>query len=78
MALLRQIRRKIALLFEPELIQKRETILAKNLENNVLEIQGRGMSLRDIPKHIQDMFDTNIGQVTLPAITDKIIPQVKE
>jgi transposase-like protein len=39
---------------------------------------GLGMSLRDISKHIKDMYDTEISHSTISAITDKIIPEVKE
>ncbi len=64
--------------FEPELIRKRETILAESLESKILGMYGLGMSLRDISKHIKDMYDTEISHATLSAITDKIIPEVKE
>jgi putative transposase len=64
--------------FEPELIRKRETILAESLESKIIGMYGLGMSLRDISKHIKDMYDTDISHATLSAITDKIIPEVKE
>lgn len=64
--------------FEPELIKKRETILAESLEEKILGMYGLGMSFRDISKHIKDMYDTDISHTTLSAITDKIIPEVKE
>jgi len=64
--------------FEPELVRKRETILAESLEGKILGMYGLGMSLRDISKHIRDMYDTDISHATLSAITDKIIPEVKE
>ena len=64
--------------FEPELIRKRETILAESLESKILGMYGLGISLRDISKHIKDMYDTDISHATLSAITDKIIPEVKE
>ena len=64
--------------FEPELIKKRETIMADNLEQKILGMYGLGMSFRDISKHIKDMYDTDISHSTLSAITDRIIPQVKE
>ena len=64
--------------FEPELIHKRETILAESLESKILGMYGLGMSFRDISRHIKDMYDTDISHSTLSAITDKIIPQVKE
>ena len=63
---------------EPELIRKRETILAESLESKIIGMYGLGMSLRDISKHIKDMYDTEISHSTLSAITDKIIPEVKE
>jgi len=64
--------------FEPEIIRKRETILADSLESKIIGMYGLGMSLRDISKHIKDMYDTDISHATLSAITDKIIPEVKE
>jgi putative transposase len=63
--------------FEPELIRKRETILAESLESKIIGMYGLGMSLRDISKHIKDVY-TDISHATLSAITDKIIPEVKE
>jgi putative transposase len=64
--------------FEPQLVKKRETILAESLEEKILGLYGLGMSLRDISGHIKEMYDTDISIGTLSAITDKIIPLVKE
>ncbi|HVX00666.1 MAG TPA: IS256 family transposase [Candidatus Babeliaceae bacterium] len=64
--------------FEPQIIKKRETILAESLENKIIGMYGHGMSLRDISTHIKDMYDTEISAATLSSITDKIIPLVKE
>mgnify|MGYP003393840010 CR=1 FL=1 len=64
--------------FEPEIVKKRETILADNLEKKIIGMYGLGMSLRDISDHIKEMYDTEISAGTLSAITDRIIPQVKE
>ena len=64
--------------FEPQLVKKRETILAESLEKKILGMYGLGMSLRDISSHIKEMYDTEISHSTLSSITDKIIPQVKE
>ncbi|MCX2474301.1 IS256 family transposase [Pedobacter sp. MC2016-05] len=64
--------------FEPEIVRKRETILAESLESKIIGMYGLGMSLRDISRHIKDMYDTDINHTTLSAITDKIIPEVKE
>lgn len=64
--------------FEPELIKKRETILAEGLEGKIIGLYGLGMSMRDISKHIQEMYDMEISTATLSTITDKVIPMVKE
>ncbi len=64
--------------FSPELVKKRETILANSLESKIIGLYGHGMSFRDISAHIKDMYDTDISAGTLSTITDKIIPLVKE
>lgn len=64
--------------FSPELVKKRETILANSLESKIIGLYGHGMSFRDISAHIKDMYDTDISASTLSTITDKVIPLVKE
>lgn len=64
--------------FDPQLIKKRETILADSLEKKILGMYGLGMSFRDISQHIKEMYDTDISHSTLSGITDRIIPEVKE
>jgi|GEM_PF-1033495 len=64
--------------FESQLVKKRETILAESLEKKILGMYGLGMSLRDISQHLKEMYYTDISHSTLYAITDKIIPKVKE
>lgn len=63
--------------FEPELIKKRQTILADNLSEKIIGLYGLGMSLRDISSHIKQMYDTNISHTVLSQITDRIIPDIK-
>lgn len=64
--------------FEPEMVKKRETIMAQSLEDKIIGLYGLGMSLRDISAHIKETYDTDISATTLSAITDKVIPLVKE
>ena len=64
--------------FSPEIVKKRETILANSLESKIIGLYGHGMSFRDISAHIKDMYDTDISAGTLSTITDKVIPLVKE
>lgn len=64
--------------FEPEIIKKRETILADSLQDRIIGMYGIGMSLRDISGHIKEMYDMDISHDTLSAITERIMPLVKE
>lgn len=64
--------------FEPEIVKKRETILADTLEEKIIGLYGLGMSLRDISGHIKEMYDTDVSATTLSSITDRIIPCIKE
>ncbi|MBW8202104.1 IS256 family transposase, partial [Flagellimonas abyssi] len=63
--------------FEPELVKKRQTILADNLSEKIIGLYGLGMSYRDISSHIKEMYDTEISHTVLSQITDRIVPDVK-
>jgi len=63
--------------FEPELVKKRQTVLADSLQDKIIGLYGLGMSLRDISSHIEEMYDTEISHTVLSQITDRIIPEVK-
>ena len=64
--------------FEPEIVKKRETIMAQSLEDKIIGLYSLGTSLRDISAHIKETYDTDISATTLSSITDKVIPLVKE
>lgn len=64
--------------FEPQIVKKRETVLADNLAPKIIGLYGLGMSFRDISQHIKEMYDVEISHDTLSEITDRVIPQVKE
>ena len=64
--------------FEPEIVKKRETVLADSLQDRIIGMYGLGMSLRDISEHIREMYDMEISHDTLSSITERIMPQIKE
>ena len=64
--------------FEPEMVKKRETIMAQSLEDKIIGLYSLGTSLRDISAHIKETYDTDISATTLSSITDKVIPLVRE
>lgn len=64
--------------FEPQIVKKRETILADNLAPKIIGLYGRGMSVRDISSHIKEMYNVGVSSTVISNITDRIIPKVKE
>lgn len=64
--------------FEPEIIKKRETILADSLQDRIIGMYGIGMRLRDISNHIKERYDRDISDDTLSTITVRIMPLIKE
>jgi len=64
--------------FQPQVIEKRQRVLADNLEKQIIAMYGLGNSLRDIQDHISEMYDTEISTHILSEITDRIVPKVKQ
>lgn len=64
--------------FQPQVIEKRQRILADNLEKQIIAMYGLGNSLRDIQDHISEMYDTEISTHILSEITDRVVPKVKQ
>jgi putative transposase len=63
--------------FEPLLIEKRQTRL-KDLDNQILSLYGRGMTVRDIQSHVSEMYGTEISPDLVSTITDGILSEVTE
>ncbi|WP_114747726.1 IS256 family transposase [Pleomorphovibrio marinus] len=64
--------------FEPKIVEKRQRILADNLEKQIIAMYGMGNSLRDISEHIREMYDTDISTQVISEITDRVAPKVRE
>lgn len=64
--------------FAPQIVKKRETVLADNLAPKIIGLYGLGMSFRDISSHIEEMYDVEVSHSTLSEITERVIPLVKE
>jgi len=64
--------------FSPQIVKKRETVLAENIAPKIIGLYGLGMSFRDIASHIEEMYDVEISHSTLSEITERVIPMVKE
>lgn len=63
--------------FEPEIVKKRQTILADSIEPKIMGMYSLGMSLRDISAHIKEVYDSEISHTVLSEITDRVIPAIR-
>jgi transposase-like protein len=64
--------------FEPQIIQKNQTVLTEELDNKIIALYGFGMGYRDISQHIEDIYGIEISKSSITSITDKILPTIKE
>jgi transposase-like protein len=63
--------------FEPQLIKKRETLL-NGSEDLILSLYTKGMSVRDIQHHLDDLYGYELSEQTISNITSRIIEKAKE
>jgi transposase-like protein len=64
--------------FEPKIVKKHQTHLTNEIEKKVLSMYALGMSYKDISGHVEDMYGIEVSAATINAVTDKIIPELKE
>ena len=64
--------------FEPQLVKKHQTTLGNEIEEKIIGLYGLGNSYRDIAGHLKELYGIEIATGTISAVTDKIIPLVKE
>ena len=63
--------------FEPQLVKKREVILDGS-EDLILSLYTKGMSVRDIQNHLDDLYGYELSTQTISNITEKIMIKVDE
>ena len=61
--------------FEPQLVGKRQTRLA-GLDERVLGLYAGGMSVRDIARHLTELYGTEIGRDTISRVTDAVLEDI--
>ena len=64
--------------FEPQIVEKRKHSISSDIDQQIIALYGRGMSYSDIQAHLIEIYGLAISDATLSAITDRIIPQIKE
>ena len=64
--------------FEPQLLKKNQTSISQDIEEKILSMYAKGMTIGDIEAHIQDIYGLSVSATTVSRITDKILPVAKE
>lgn len=57
--------------FEPQVVKKHATNTSE-LEEKIIGMYAKGMSVRDIQETLQELYGVNVSPTTLSAITDKV------
>ena len=63
--------------FEPQLVKKREVLLDGS-EDLILSLYTKGMSVRDIQHHLDDLYGYELSAQTISNITEKVIEKANE
>ncbi|MBM1143398.1 MAG: IS256 family transposase [Oceanospirillaceae bacterium] len=63
--------------FEPQLIKKHQTHLTDELERKILALFALGNSYQDIRAHIAELYDIELSNGTINAVTDKLLPELQ-
>ena len=63
--------------YKPLLIPKGKYTIS-GIDDKIISMYARGMSLRDIEKKVKEMYDVEMSDSLISRIIDKIIPEIKE
>ena len=62
--------------FTPQLIEKRKTRLL-GIDNVILSLYGKGMTVRDIQSHVEELYGHEISKDLVSTITDGVLEEVQ-
>ena len=64
--------------YEPQIVKKHQTHISDHIEQKILSLYALGNSYSQISEHIEEMYGLEFSKATISAVTDKIIPLLKE
>ncbi len=64
--------------FEPQFVKKHQTYMSDQIEQKILSLYALGNSYSQISEHIEDFYGVHFSKATISAVTDKVIPLLKE
>ena len=63
--------------FEPQVVKKNQTDIS-SIEDQVLSMYAKGMTVRDIERHLENLYAIDASPELISRITDRIIPMISE
>jgi putative transposase len=61
--------------FEPQLVTKHQTHW-RGFDNKILSLYARGMTVREIQSHLEEMYGTEVSPTLISSVTDAVIEEV--
>lgn len=61
--------------FAPQLIKKGQTQF-KGFDDKIISMYARGMSMREIQEHLEEMYQIDVSTEFISSVTDKVIDEV--
>ncbi len=62
--------------FEPQIIPKHQTRWT-GFDDKILSLYARGMTVREIQSHLEEMYGTEVSPTLISSVTDAVIDEVK-
>ncbi len=63
--------------FDPQIVRKREKILADSLADRIIGLYAIGTSTREISDVLEEQFGNRISADTISSITDRVLPEIQ-
>lgn len=63
--------------FDPQVVRKRERVLADSLADRIIGLYAIGNSTREISDMLEEQFGNRISADTISSITDRVLPEIQ-
>ena len=63
--------------FEPQIVPKHQRRFA-GFDDKIISMYARGMTTREISKHLEEIYGVEVGRDTISRVTDAVLDDVKE
>lgn len=62
--------------FEPQLVPKRQSRMP-SFDEKVISLYGRGMTVREIQGHLEELYGTSVSPALISSVTDAVLDEVR-